>query len=593
MLASVAAHEKFNRQAERSKQFYNLKLSECIPDSNPSNAEFKSSQPSGAYAITKIFTSRYTQQIADGLIPQYVPNASVHGEKLRYATKSNFIALLTAKDDLGTLGAEFIQIIVGHVGFQLNGAKMRDLNFSPDYENHKRTVHYTNTFHLKLSENASHPSVIGFSTTSLSQFSVNINNAYYRFLVGFNEADDLGFIRLAQISNIRSQESVQEICTVYESLYIFNAQCRLTCNIIPSPFTNESKFDASGNRLKDGSSPGFEIPAALKGIFLDSKLTMPDLKTGLTLQYLSALFPETRYVDRVNRPETAHMNGIIMEGRLAKHKHRLLLEVSHLHFTFAALRAIAAVLLRVSFMPVYPKDRVYNEAQYASNKALNLWIAEHVDSRIPADANQSSLQVHFIRLEILARIVGALFKNKTTPGEANPNDAADNRIPEFTNMILDTVLFKKIFIPNPNEKHLSKRENFGHVLVPFLMDMFKQRVKLVNSLQYEAMGKEVFKKEIVNLKHASGKKVWNSHCKVWRTSFKIESRCRFFLDAKNLTESISWMDGYNLKKEDPNYKGERDPKSNISVSTYFKETYSCALKVPHQDIYVQKPKKLY
>ena len=589
MIASIARFEKLNARKEKSHGTYNRKLTECVLASKP-NALYDKYYPLGALVIHKTFFIKNNENGSFANNLQYVEGTSEKRQRVSDLSLISIREFIDSPFDR-SLWSILQKSTLFPSDLEVDGVRDMSIETNADENLTPHRTNFTSTFRVKLSKDTSQISVIGFSTERLHPYTAKINGTEYRIQIGINEFSDMAFVRLSD--SIKRRDGTFED-RYFESLYIFNTKCKLTCNVLSSRFNSEtvSEFENDalyGLKLEGPKESVIHFNEKIQDILTilaEFKRPYPD--SGSIYNYLLKNMPVTRYVDRINRSETSGQNGIIIDDKMAAHHRRFLLEISNIHFTFACLRSVAAVLLRVCLAK--STNDPYHEKGYPSYKALNIYVEEFIKGIDLKEKNTDLLKL-YVRLDLLAQLVGNLFKYQTHSDEfldlrtGTPDPSYHPFRPQFEALVKDKKELGEYF--------LDKASNFGHILARYLIEKGHPDIHLMDSLTYKALSDKEKNYKNVVIKRATGKKIWDSHSRNWKTSFKIESCGKFFLNIKDIMLSKIdnkgalkfFTDGYDLKKELPKYNAQRDPHANISVTVIFKETYNFLLRVPHQDIY--------
>jgi hypothetical protein len=470
-----------------------------------------------------------------------------------------------------------------------------------------QTASFSTIFHLKYASD-SNTSHICFQSDKVYAFETMIP---YKatIIVAENKLKNTAFMRVCYLGKVSESDANSfrpEL--IYEFMFLFNEDCNLSFTIIPPSIPNhshdlltddatEKKFanDSQAGALLNYKTFGFSdkakgdssIQAHTKLSLSETTITLiQEFHTAFTavtnnsildtaknfgsiekfnaaqhnraIFYLCSKFPATRYLKRVNRNQTKKMNGIIIDDELIKHKHKMVRDMTMIHYAYACMRAVAAVLIRE-----HDASNSYSDPTVTTNwKTLIHFIDEYIEKLDPIGSANSIDRIAYNTAK-LAALITHLHSNRPPVHAAT---AAD--------LIKITCTDEPGYEPG--------LVDFGSFLLPFFIKQMHD-VTLMNRVKYDALLPKQREHKKVVVRRSSGEKQWESTCKRWTSTHHVESYGRFFIDISKILSPST----YNLTKELPRHNNSAmSPESTtVSVPVDFKETYQLDLRVYHQDLH--------
>ena len=446
-----------------------------------------------------------------------------------------------------------------------------------------KNLSFSSVFHVKQ-EFDSTVSLITFSSKEFLEIHVSIPNKV-KIIIALNEDKNAAFMRIEYKNSSLDTSSLSAI-PVFDVLFLFNENFKLVSSISPS---QSKKLDPSSLNIKTKTftkkkkfiTPNDKIINNFKTLITETAKGNTKIKGNTEINNTFALNPEIKYdsgvhdpvvfflktilqdirhVQRINRPSSSKMNGVIIEDSLIAHKRAVMQKINEIQYTFSCLKAIAVVLFREIYE--YNMTKSADEASL-DWKFMNYLISDTIEFNedLTTSAPVSSTSHLICNVAKLANLITHLYNKKTWNHPPHDNlTSASRGEPGFT----------------PTESR------FGSLLVPYFLKQMSD-VVLTNNTEYTTLKPRQCEKKKVVIKHSSSEKRWESTRRRWISTHHFESYGRFFIDIGALfTPSV-----YKFTTENPHYRNVKNlpEKTTVSVPVDYQMTVELDLQVFHQDLH--------
>jgi len=437
-------------------------------------------------------------------------------------------------------------------------------------------------FHVKY-EYESTISSITFSSKSVLELNVCIPEAV-KIIIAANEENNTAFVRIKyeplQLDANKNLESFALASPVFDTLFIFNENCKLLTKIIPKPQFNTQTPLTHSTGIYVKNDENIQLNTTIKDDLENIKNSLDENKSNIAktfsmkqgvkydpnihdpvVFFLRTRLQDIQYVQRLNRHSSAKMNGVIIDDSLIDHKHAIIQTINEIQYTFSCMKAVAVVLFREKYGYNYNAELL--DKTPVDWKLMNYLVCDMVEST-QTSVNKSSTDYLLYNVAKLAQLITFL------------DSKGGNKISLTDNL-------KSL---SKSEPGFTNEENrFGFLLVPYFMKQMSD-VVLTNSTEYATLKPKQCQNKKVVIQHSSSEKRWESTRRRWISTHHFESYGRFFIDIKPLfTPTV-----YSLKREHPYHNNVKQlpDRTTVSVPVDYQMTVELDLQVYHQDLHPVK-----